>query len=245
MSDEFTPGFSLPPQIEDPAPEFEVVNPWTAILVKPRAALRFVLETDPRKGFWSIPAFLILISAPQMGLSFYASFQEMGSSITDEATPFIGIFALGFLLIGIPLAYAFYLILIYFYGWFYKVLGSMFSGVGTYQDLRAAYIWSMFPSAVITLVLMPLTIYGSLQHGTQLYGLTDPISWVTIFLQISLYAYWLVLHCKCIGEAHQFSAWHGFGVFVISMVIIFSVFIVFFILLFIAFVVLGMAMSAA
>lgn len=226
---------------EEPHEDYlEPLNPWIAVLYKPREALRYVLATGTWDNWFLVfTIFFALSMAPSIlsGLipqppppEWMVEFIEeiSGQPYTHQSYPA----QLVFLIIGTVFlagfAYPLNLLLLYIMGWLYKVVGVMFGGVGTSIELRVALAWSQafqaYTSVVFGLIGMAMSVvamvsldaYAALSIGYLVFML---------FLLLPMFVYFFVLKSQLVGEAHQFSAWLGFATVLVCMIIAVFVFI--------------------
>jgi hypothetical protein len=227
MSDDFTPEdsppvlpggfdevFEPPNEANEFKTEFEKINPWIAIVIRPRIAMRYVLETNPNRDVWLIPGLIVTLFTPLLALIIY---------LDPESSEIMGeyklVVAAGMVVIGGPLMYGFYMILIYLTGWLYKVMGGLMSGVGTSAELRAAFVWSLVPVIYMVAIVVPIAgITAALSTG--LHEVILGVFLVVFMVSyLGAYVWWFVIQSKVIGEAHQFSAWNGFATYILTSIV--------------------------
>lgn len=188
----------------------EKVNPFTAIWLQTRKAVRYVI--DAKSAGYAIA--LILLAGIGSGL------MGMQSSGLNDSIP-TWLILIGALLLFpvISLASAAVIAALYL------VVGKLFKGTGTYMDLfkttgaaMIPYIW-LAPLLILWILVSPDTYFadpfaaaqpgGGAIAGAVLYGVGAMIL-----------AIWsIIIHSKAIGEAHRFSAWKGFFILMIPAVI--------------------------
>lgn len=181
------------------------MNPWTSIWTQPRATIRYLLESPERVHFWQ----LMIVGGVAYGMQQLFSQTEfwLADALATEPTERVGYFVgmvLGASLVGLVV----WVIFIYLLAWLYAITGRWLRGVGTPRELRVALAYSYIPNIWLTplyFIAVLLLAFGGL--GVDLNPLIVGIGLLVLPLSIWL----LVIICKAIGEAHQFSAWRGFG----------------------------------
>lgn len=191
------------------------LNPWLSIWTQTRATMRQALE-GTRNGvmiFWLIFA----------GSFAFALNRAATKSTGDE----------------MPLSYMFLLVLvssfigvaIYYYvvSWLLKWIGGWFGGQGDVSDMRLVIAISSIPSVyILGIWVIQLLLFGS-ENFTSVTPLIDqsPLLLVlfigTGLIQLVLGIWAFVIFCKCVGEAHRFSAWKGLLTVVMPYVLFFGV----------------------
>jgi len=195
-----------------PAPPAERLSPWVSIFTKTRATMRQILDENPRR--------LVHLLAMLGGVA-----ETIGSHIPDMPpffTPSLGVLLVVKVILGAIVGLA----ALYLFGAAVWLTGRMLGGKGTFVDVRAATAWSNVPAFWGVLLLLPLLAYlgtGALNLDPQSL-LGDPAGLILLvpigIAGIVLFFWRIVIYCKCIGEAHRFSAWHGFGAALIALVIL-------------------------
>lgn len=156
-------------------------TPWISILFRPRATIRWILETASYQ--YVIP--LAMLSGFSTALFLLASL--LSSSI------FIGLIAV--LVVGPFLG----IIGLYIYTAIYESLGSIFGGVATFEQVKAALAWSLVPAIPNQIIFLAL-----------LFTITP--CYLTNSLTISLFIIWMILKIWswvlvvcCFSEVNHFS----------------------------------------
>tara|TARA_R110002096_G_scaffold203718_5_gene389040 strand:+ start:150 stop:836 length:687 start_codon:yes stop_codon:yes gene_type:complete len=189
----------------------EELNPWTAIWLRPKATIRFILATDPGRAVLALAA----ISGVAQTLD-----RAVMKSLGDQLEMPI-IFAIAFF-VG-PLSGIFGL---YISGAFLRWTGSMLKGTAESQDVRAAIAWSSVP----VVWFLPMWIPQLLLFGKELFTTETPrmdsdpmlfsalIGIGTVETVIGVWSFVVLLHT--LGQAHGFSAWKALGSILIAILII-------------------------
>ena len=195
-----------------PAAPAERLSPWVSIFTRTRATMRQILDENPRR--------LVHLLAMLGGVA-----ETLGSHIPDMPpffTPSLGVLVIVKVILGAVVGLA----MLYVFGAAVWLTGRMLGGKGTFVDVRAATAWSNVPALWGVLLWLPLLAYlgtGALNLDPQSL-LGDPAGLILLvpigIAGVALFFWRIVIYCKCIGEAHRFSAWHGFGAALIALVIL-------------------------
>jgi hypothetical protein len=203
------PAFS-PPAWPPAAPEPHA-SPWLSIWVAPRATLRRILVTDPRRRVLAIA----MLAGVARGLGIAASAPAAG------ALPATGHLALA-LLAGPPAGVAW----LYLLGWLVRVTGRLLGGRGGTVAVRAALAWSAVPLVWTLLLWLPrAALLGAETFHPSPAGIeghvpSEAIFGLLMFLQLTVDVWTIVVGAKCLGEAHGFSAWRGFFAYLLALLIL-------------------------
>ena len=192
------------------------MNPWISIWTQPRATIRHVIDTDITKHVIPLAMvggiFGILDRAPDTGLS-----DELGPLIMIVIALFVG--PLG----GIAG--------LYIGGALLRWGGQFIGGVGESDEIRAALAWPYVIYCIgFVMLIIPQVAIAGLEAFTfstpnlDARAAADPqfeviVAGVYIFaglLAIIMGIWYVVVGVKCLGEAHQFSAWKALVAFIIG-----------------------------
>lgn len=175
------------------------VDAWFSIWYKPRATMRRIVDTDPRK-FVLLIAWLAGVLGALNGLVTTAVV-ELPSNVPH--LPHLGL--LGVMvaagLIGIA-----GILGLYGLGSLYRWSGYLLGGTASRVEVRAALAWSQVPGMYLEVVTIVAALLGLYNPPAQHVGLIQAVIGVW-FLLISL---------KCLGEVHRFSAWRALGAIVLG-----------------------------
>ncbi len=178
-------------------------NPWITIWIKPRATIRQILDTDPKR----MVLWLAIAGSFAAGLE-RASIQNLGDKLPIPAILILS--ALGGL-VGGPLT-------LYLGGALLKWTGRWIGGQATAPEVRAALGWANVPLIWGLLLWIPegallgpelftsqatRIIEGNPSLGIALMGLG--------VVEVVLGIWGFVVLLKCLAEAERFSAWKGLG----------------------------------
>ncbi|MBZ5201891.1 YIP1 family protein [Planomicrobium chinense] len=186
------------------------VNPFTAIWLKTRKAVRYVIE-EKSMGFVILLMILSGISSALVG----AFDSEM-----NQMMPVWGI-----ILSSVIAGPIFILIIYAIMAGVYLITGKLFKGTGTYMELFKAVgaaaipqIW-LLPVYLIWILAAPATYFAE-PLGTSGGGGELVITLVGSVL-ITVVTIWSIfINAKAIGEAHRISSWKGFFTIMIPSIVI-------------------------
>ena len=177
----------------------EPLNPCFSIWTKPRATMRQIFETDPER------LVLVLAMAGGFGESLgQASMENLG-----DHTPLAGIIA--FALIGGAIGGS---IGLYLGGAMLCWTGRWLGGTGTPVTVRAAIAWGQVPAIWALLLWVPFFAL----YGAEMFSEVKPLMNANPFpvvglsvIELVIVIWGIVVGLKCLGEAHEFSAWRALG----------------------------------
>ena len=190
--------------------QLDTLNPWFTIWTRPRATMRSVLDTDPRR--------MVLVLAMLAGFAQAldkASLRHVGDRLPVPAIFLIA--ALAGSVIGI--------LTLYLSGALLTWTGKWLNGKATPQHARAAVAWSNVPLIWALILWVPeLMLFGKELFLSETPVLDGNPLLIIIFLLFAvielLIGIWaFVIFLKCLGEAQQFSAWKALANALIALVI--------------------------
>lgn len=200
---------SLETQLED---QFKGgLNPWISIWTKPRATMKEIFQSSPKGVF-----LLFLIGALVQVLD-RAAQRHSGDSMSS-LTELMMISLFGSL-IGAAIYY--YLIPVLL-----RWVGSKLGGRGTTERVRYAVAYSYIPIAYSLLIVwLPCLFLFGIENFTTNTPVVDSSTTLTLLfflfsivdLVIGIWA--IIIFLKCLGEAHQFSAWKALFTSILSVLI--------------------------
>lgn len=199
------PGSMVTPLPADP------LNPWVAIWFRPRAAMRQILATDPRR---------LVHSLAVLGttLSLLLGYVQPLALLPQTAT--------GMLVFKIVTGILGGLLGLYLGAGLTTMTGRWLGGRGAFTEVRAASAWSCVPAIWSGLLLLPLVTFAG-ADGLNLDPqrmMGEPVSMALFFavgagrVTIGIWRFFTSL--KCLAEAHRFSAWRAFGAVLLAIVIV-------------------------
>ncbi len=187
------------------------LNPWTAIFTRTRAVMRQILDTDPSRGVHLLALAGGILETLGSDLRLLRHFGLPLGSI-------IAIKAITGAMVG--------LIVLYLGSGLLLLTGRWLGGKGSFVEVRAATAWSNVPAIWSALLYLPIVGYLGLDaFNLDVNALkSDPVG-LLLLVPIALAGFvlfiWrIVIYCKCLGEAHRFSAWHSLGAALIACVLV-------------------------
>ena len=175
--------------------------PWLSIWIEPRATIREIIATDPRRWIGVIAASTGALGFLTLGLLERA---DMSISFTNRV-----------LLIGTILAAPAAVFLAYVEAVLCAVSGWTLDGNGTIAQTRAAVVWSWTPLLWLCVVAIP--ILSRVRISTVAFRAGQVVLVHTRAGQFLTILAWLAFTCsfiigtECIAEIHGFSVWKGAG----------------------------------
>jgi hypothetical protein len=118
------------------------------------------------------------------------------------------------------------LLFLYLFGFLLRLTGRWLDGTADFVAVRSALAWSMIPNIWSALLLFPLFVYmgADALNFDPAETLQEPGAAVLliplILLTVVIGVWSIVITIKCVAEAHRFSAWHGLGAVLLSLVIL-------------------------
>jgi hypothetical protein len=197
------PTDTVPPP--PPASPAGPLSPWFSIWTRPRATLRQILETGPRRHV----ATLAILGGVASGLA--AARAEMAATLPPAAV--LACVVAGGAVGG--------LIGVWLMGALLRIGGRLVGGRGDWASVRAAVAWAQVPAIWAILLWLPRSVLlgGEAFHpdpaATQDHA-ASALALMLIEATQGVVAVWqLVVTLKCVGEAHAFSAWRALLAFVL------------------------------
>jgi hypothetical protein len=174
------------------------VDSWFTIWYQPRATIRRIVDTDPRKFVLAIAWCAGAVAALNSALMASATHLPSGAPHLPQFGP-MGI-AFAAILFGL-----FSIVGLYAAGALYRWSGHILGGTATAVEVRAALAWAQVPGLYLAAVTIIATMLGLITP-------TVPPSISTFNVIESIIAIWLtIIALKCLGEVHRFSAWRALG----------------------------------
>ncbi|TWT09331.1 Yip1 family protein [Planomicrobium sp. CPCC 101079] len=206
---------------------YKQINPFTAIWVRTRETVRYVIE-EKTTGY----ALMIIVIAAVINALLGTFDPQLNGALPLWASLLIGCI-IGPIagIAGVAILSALYLL-----------IGKMFKGVSTYSEMFKAIGTTSIPS----IWFAPIFLIGNLAAPDVMLGETgadtSPITFVIAGLvgiaSLVLGIWSLIIQSKAIGEAHRFSSWKGFFTLLIPGVVLFVLFAalaIFFVMTFMSF----------
>jgi len=201
-------GAGVPPP--PPGAPDQALSPWLEIWVRPRAAMRRILDTDPRRGVLAL-----MVAAALVGAASLAAEPKIAVLLRVPSS-----FLLGVAFVALPI---WSIIGLYLFGFLIALTGRWLDGQGDAVAVRAALAWSRVPLIWGGLLAIPRLILVS-APGADAGDLTQNpgaalLQGLLGMLQLILGVWAIVVMLKCLGEAHRFSAWRALGALILSWMI--------------------------
>lgn len=170
------------------------MNPWVTIWTQPRATIRHIVETNPKKSFFWLASICSLQS-----LLFLANYISLGLSYHY------------FLIILLCVVFSPILggIWIYFYGWLFYITGKWLGGTAHPIEVRAAFAWSRVPLLINLCMWIVLLIFTAGHAFIQYQSLATLIFMSVVAFVSGIWS--LILLIQCLKEVHNFSLGFALG----------------------------------
>lgn len=222
----------------DARPPLEPLNPWISMITRPRESIAYVLQSGDYANWVMIYSILYFLAMPPALLGIFVDPRTMEAITSENAAMLqVGI------LIGLCVAYAICLPIalgfMWAMGWAYSIIGGWLGGAGTPLECRIALVWAGAVGTYVSYIGMIPNAFAGVY-----YRMVDEITpgagaLVSLATMVVVFPFWIytvIIHCKAVGEAHQFSAWLGFCVFLIfsailSLVVFIPLFAIIFLVL--------------
>lgn len=184
------------------------LNPWISMWLEPRATIRQVMRTDPRRH-------VLLVTA--LGGACDIIDPDL---LTDKALDYtIGVF-IGQMLAGAAIS----VVGLFIMGWMVKVVAGWFGGVGTVLHTRAAIGWGYVPVAwalplIVTFNILIMTVPADGGDGR----IALAILMIAVLTMMLIGIWQLIITSCAIAEVFQFTGFGGFGVLLLAGLIVLCV----------------------
>ncbi|GIQ69662.1 YIP1 family protein [Xylanibacillus composti] len=172
---------------------------WLQIWTQPRKTMREILDQPTNESH----VLLLLL----LGGFVYALNQaSMRNAADDTSLVLMFVTIIIATLIGAAIYY-------YIIGGILYWVGTLLGGAGEYGDVRLAIAYSYIPAAVTILLWIPsIILFGSDNFTTETPKLDSSAGLSLIYLifaviELAIGIWGIFIFLKCLGEAHQFSAW--------------------------------------
>lgn len=174
---------------------------WFSIWVKPRATIRKIINTDPKRTIIPLAIFLGIITA----LTWLVADWYMLPEQRSEFSPL-------FLIIGLVGGIVTSLVTLYLGSLLLMWTGRWFKGKGSYTNVKCAFGWNNYP-------LIVGAIFGLLAALAM--GHPQPaVNVVLSTISAIIYVWSFILLVKMIAEAHLFSSWRSLIAVIIALAIV-------------------------
>lgn len=204
------PVVSPPPLPRQGRPDRPIV-PWVSIWTRPRATLRQILDTDPRRSIFRLAALggiaegLTAAAAPGFGDTYSAPVVLLAAVAGGTLGGLLALFVFTSLV---------------------RLAGRWMGGRGGTVQVMAALAWAQVPAVWGLLLWLPRAalLGGETFHPSPSSVEGNPPAGLFLgLLQIgqAFIGLWgLIVTLKCVGEAHGFSAWRALGALLLALLIV-------------------------
>lgn len=187
------------------------ITPFFTIWTEPRATIRRIVSSDPKR-------YVIALAA--IGPAIGALAAEWSKALAGNANlPVLWPLQVAAL---VAFQAALGVISLFVFGALFKWSGSLLGGVASQIEVRAAMAWSQVPAIAAEIILLIAALLGvPMPHPTpgQLPRI-DPAFYKVMVVEGVLGMWGLVVSLKCIGEVHRFSAWRALAAIMIPPLIV-------------------------
>lgn len=178
--------------------------PWVTIWTSPRATIRRIVDTDPRRQAVFVMWLAGMLSALNSTLVAYADRVPGPFSEPNPLLSAVLVILGGFVSI----------LMLYVFGSLFRWSGGVLGGTAETVEVRAALAWSEIPAIYLATVGIALTLFGyDLKPG--LGHWLSPYHLVAVAVAIWGSVIWL----KCLGEVHHFSAWRALAAALLGTIV--------------------------
>jgi hypothetical protein len=187
------------------------LNPWFSIWTKPRDTMKEVFQSSP-KG-----VFLLFLAGAFVQVLDRAAQRHSGDSMNSLT----GLIMTCIISTLIGAATYYYLVPVML-----RWVGSLVGGKGTTERVRYSVAYSYIPIAYsLIIVWLPSLLLFGIENFTTNTPVVDSSTTLTLLfflfgiidLVIGIWA--IIIFLKCLGEAHQFSAWKALLTTILSILI--------------------------
>lgn len=185
-------------------------NPFFTIWIAPRATIRRIVDTDPTRH-------VLMLAA--LGPALLALYGQWSKAVGDNAN--LSVLWPVWVVVGVAMQAALGILGLYISGVLFRWSGSLLGGTASRVEVRAAFAWSQIPSIATVLILLAALFMGMPMpqmtpgHRPRL----DAAMWRTMAITAVPSIWGFVIHLKCLGEVHRFSAWKALGTLLIPALI--------------------------
>ena len=176
------------------------ISPFLTICTAPRATIRRIVDTDPKRN-------VIALAAVGSGISALAS--QWSKALVNNAN--LSVLWPIWVAVTVAIQAALGVLFLFISGAVLKWSGSLLGGVASRVEVRAAMAWSQVPAiagaiffliAVLLGVPIPVPTPGTLPQ-------IDPAFYKVMAVEGVLGIWGMVVWLKCLAEVHRFSAWRA------------------------------------
>jgi Yip1-like protein len=193
------------------------ITPFFSIWIEPRATIRRIVDSDPTRN-------VIAIAAIGPGLGALVS--QWSSVINGTTNP--SVLWPVWVVLSVAIQGAFGILFLYILGAVFRWSGGLLGGTASRVEMRTAVAWSQVPAIAIYIVLL-LSMFAGVPIPQMLPGRfprIDP-AFDKVLVVIGVLGVWgFIVHLKCFGEVHRFSAWRAFAAILIPPFLVLLVFLI-------------------
>jgi len=191
------------------------IVPFFSIWVVPRATIRRIIETNPRKFVtgigWLTGALGALVFEVQASNSAALTSIPRWAVAMGPVTLAMSAFTLGLAGVGIIYALAFV----------FRWAGSLVGGVGDLIEVRAAVAWSWVPLIVLAIVAVIAAISAPAANSWTASTTLDPYQIPYSYMAEAALAVWAVfIAMQTLGEVHRLSPRRAAGMLAVGTIAI-------------------------
>ena len=191
------------------------IVPFFSIWVTPRATIRRIVESNPRKFVmgigWITGALGALLFEVQMGNVAASTAAPWWAVSMGPVTMAMSAFTLGLAGVGIIYALAFV----------YRWVGSVLGGVGDLAEVRAAVAWSWVPLIILgtVAVIVAISTPAANSWEASTAGGSQQIPY-SFMVEAALGVWALIIATQTLGEVHRLSTGRAAGTLAVGAVAI-------------------------
>jgi hypothetical protein len=188
------------------------ITPFFSIWTEPRATIRRIVDSDPTR-------YVIALAA--IGPALSALVSQWSSVMNGTANP--SVLWPVWVVVSVTIRAALGILFLYIFGAVFRWSGSLLGGTATRVEMRTSVAWSQVPAIAINIVLL-IALFAGVPIPRMLPGARlspiDP-AFYKIMVVIGVLGVWgFIIHLKCFGEVHRFSAWRAFAAILIPPLLI-------------------------
>jgi hypothetical protein len=186
------------------------ITPFLTIWTAPRATIRRIVDTDPKRN---------VIALAATGSAIGALAGQWSKAMQNNAN--LSVLWPLWVAFSVAIQAALGVLFLFILGAVFKWSGSLIGGVASRVEVRAALAWSQVIGIVAEIVLLISVLMGiPIPHQTPgTIPQIDPAFYKVLFVE-GILAFWgFIVSLKCVGEVHRFSAWRALAAMLIPPLI--------------------------
>jgi len=187
------------------------ITPFFTIWTEPRATIRRIVDTDPKRNVIALAAL-----GPAIGALAGHWSRALGDNVNLPVAWPLWVAA------SVAIQAALGVVLLFVMGAIFKWSGSVLGGVASRVEVRAALAWSQVPAITGAIIMLIAVVMGvPIPHAAP--GVMPQVgpAFDQLMLLEGLLGIWgLVISVKCMGEVHRFSAWRALAAILIPPLIV-------------------------